>query len=154
MRVVVRKSAGLSLLELLVVLALASILVAIVFPSIGSGIRTLELRTSAQRLAAAVRYTRDYAVFRQTTVQLEIDGEAGRVAIVDLQGGTKRNYEFPDSVQVASILPLQENPSSLIRKFVFTPDGATPMLEVVLSNRTREILVVSDPLTGAAKVVE
>ena len=149
-----RQTAGVTLLELLVVVALASILLAVVFPSVGSGLTTLELRTSAQRLAAAARYARDQAVYRQTAFHLEIDSEAGRVAVMDLQGRARRAFELPASVRVESILPPEEETTSKVRRFLFMPDGAAPAFEVVLANQRREMRVMGDPLTGAAKVSE
>jgi general secretion pathway protein H len=149
-----RETEGVTLLELLVVVALASILLAVVFPSVGSGLTTLELRTSAQRLAAAARYARDQAVYRKTAFHLEIDSEAGRVAVMDLQGRARRAFNLPASVRVESILPPQEEASSRVRRFLFMPDGAAPAFEVVLANQRREMRVVNDPLTGAAKVPE
>ncbi|HEY7678902.1 MAG TPA: GspH/FimT family pseudopilin [Terriglobia bacterium] len=148
-----RSAAGVTLLELLVVVALASILLAVVFPSVGAGLAGLELRTSAQRLAAAAGYARDQAVHRQTPLRLEIDGAAGTVAVMDLGGRARRAFELPASVRVENILPA-EDAASRVRRFVYMPDGAAPAFEVVLANQRQEIRVVSDPLTGAAKVSE
>jgi len=149
-----KKESGVTLLELLVVVALASIMLAVVFPSVGSGLTTLELRTSAQRLAAAARYARDQAVHRQTAFHLEIDSGAGRVAVMDLQGNARRAFDLPASVRVESVLPLQEEAASRVRRFLFMPDGAAPAFVVVLANQRREMRGVSEPLTGAAKVSE
>ena len=99
-----RASSGVTLLELLVVVALASILLAIVFPAVGSGLGTLELQSAAVRVAAAARYARDQAVYRQRTFQLRIDSQAGSLAVEDLEGGGQRDYQFPPSVRVAAVL--------------------------------------------------
>ena len=149
-----KKESGVTLLELLVVVALASILLAVVFPSVGSGLTTLELRTSAQRLAAAAHYARDQAVHRQTAFHLEIDSQAGTVAVMDLEGKARRAFELPASVRVESILPPEEEATSRVRRFLFMPDGAAPAFEVVLANQRRQVTVASDPLTGSAKVRE
>src|SRR3970040_653003 len=86
-------SRGITLLEMLVVVALASVLLAVVFPSVGAGLRTLELRSAAQRLAASARYARDQAVHRQRFYELEIDAEAGTVSVGDLEQTARRRFE-------------------------------------------------------------
>jgi general secretion pathway protein H len=145
---------GVTLLELLVVVALASILLAIVFPAVGSGLGTLALQSAGARVAAAARYARDQAVYRQKTFQLEINGQAGTVSVADLEGGGERSYQFPPAVRVKAILPGQDTGQIARRRFFFFPDGAAPDFQVVLTNSQRQVTVIGDPLTGTAKVVQ
>jgi len=151
-----RVSAGITLMELLVVVAIASILLAIVFPAVGSGLGTLELRSAATRLAAAARYARDQAVYRQSTYQLEINGMTGSVSVADIDGGGERSYELPPSVQVEAVLPEQNvaPEQSQSQRIYFYPDGSAPEFEVVLGNTRRQMAVIGDPLTGTARVME
>ena len=153
-----RKQAGVTLLELLVVVALASVLLAVVFPSVGAGLRTLELRSAAQRLASSARYARDQAVHRQKIYELEIDAEAGTVTVTDFAGEARRSFELPASVRVERILPEENNflrvRAGRPRRFLFSPDGSAPAFEVVLANDRRQAAVRSDPLTGMARVEE
>jgi len=148
------RAAGVTLMELLVVIALASILLAIVFPAVGSGLGTLELRSAATRVAAIARHARDQAVYRQKTMQMEINSEAGTVSVADLEGGGQQRYEFPDTVHVQEVLPSEDAAASRTRRFFFFPDGAAPEFQVILSNTRRQLTVVGDALTGTAKVVE
>ena len=145
---------GFTLMELLVVVAIASILLAIVFQAVGSGLGTLELQSAAMRVAAAARYARDQAVYRQRTFQLEIDGAAGSLSVADLEGGGERSYHFPPTVRVEAVLPAEDSVESQRRRFFFFPDGAAPDFQVILTNSRRQVTVVGDPLTGSAKVVE
>ena len=148
------RAAGVTLMELLVVVALASIMLAIVFPAVGSGLGTLELRSAATRVAAIARHARDQAVYRQKTMQMEINSEAGTVSVADLEGGGQQRYEFPDTVHVQEVLPSEDAAASRTRRFFFFPDGAAPEFQVILSNTRRQLTVVGDALTGTAKVVE
>lgn len=143
-----------TLMELLVVVALSSILLAIVFPAVGSGLGTLELRSAATRVATAARYARDQAVYRQKTFQLEIDAEAGAVSVANMEDGGQQRYQLPDSVHVEAVLPVETAGPSSRRRFFFFPDGAAPDFQVILTNTRRQLTVVGDPLTGTAKVVE
>lgn len=157
---------GITLLELLVVAALASILLAVVFPSVRSGLGTLELRSSARRLAAAAKYARDQAIYRQSFFQLEIDTESGTISVIDMdrdattetnatgQSGSviRRSFELPATVRIGEILPDEGDAPSRIRRFLFSPDGGSDPFQVVLENPRRKVQVSTDPLTGFPKV--
>jgi len=138
---------------LLVVMALAAILLAVVFPSVGAGLRTLELRSAAERLAASARYARDQAVHRQRFYELEIDPQAGTITVTDFAGESRRSFELPGSVRVERILP-EETRSESTRRFLFSPDGGSPAFEIILGNDRRQAVVTSNPLTGFPRVTE
>lgn len=142
---------GVTLVELLVVMTIASVLLALVFPSIRAGMGTLELRSSAQRLAAASKYARDQAIYRQRPFELEIDTDAKTVAVFD-SNGSSRSFDLPADVRVAAILPSPDDAPSRILRFVFSPDGSTIPFQVVLENPRRRIEISADPLTGFPKV--
>ena len=160
-----KRQRGVTLLEMVVVVALASVLLAVVFPSVGAGLRTLELRSAAQRLAASARYARDQAVHRQRFYELEIDAEAGTVTVTDVAGQSRRSFELPASVRVERILPEETIGANgggfrgrfgreAPRRFLFSPDGGAPAFEIVLGNDRRQAAVRSNPLTGFPKVEE
>jgi len=142
------------LLELVVVVALASILLAVVFPSVGTGLSGLELSGAARRVAAAARYARDEAVRRRSTLQLEVDSASGTIAVADLGRASTnvRRFEVPASVRIEQVLPQEPGSSGGPRRFLFTPDGAAPEFQIVLANQRRQITVMNDALTGAATV--
>ena len=158
------KQQGVTLLELLVVAALASILLAVVFPSIRAGLGTLELRSSARRLAAAARYARDQAVHRQRGFQLEIDTASGTISVTDIDvniddsGQTRRagrrSFELPPAVRVGTIRPGETDAASGTRRFLFSPDGDSDPFEIVLENPRRQVQVSIDSLTGFPKVTD
>ncbi|MBI4460961.1 MAG: GspH/FimT family pseudopilin, partial [Acidobacteria bacterium] len=114
--------------------------------------RTLELRSSAQRLAAAARFARDQAIHRQRFFQLEIDREHRTVSVLDVEKGERRSFELPASVQVEKVLPEEGSKFSTTRQFLFSPDGGSPPFQVVLGNQSRQVTVSADLLTGFPKV--
>ena len=158
------KQRGVTLLELLVVAALASILLAVVFPSIRAGLGTLELRSSARRLAAAARYARDQAIYRQRFFQLEIDTVSGTISVTDIdmdiddtdqtRRARRRSFELPPAVRVGTIQPGEADATSETRRFLFSPDGASDPFEIVLENPRRQVQVSIDSLTGFPKVTD
>ena len=156
MKTKARQSAGVTLLELLVVVALASILLAVVFPSVGTGLSGLELSGAARRVASAARYARDEAVRRRSRFELDVDSSSGSITVVDLESGASaaRRFELPASVRIEHVLPQEQGSTTGPRRFLFTPDGAAPQFQIVLANQRRQITVMNDALTGAATVSE
>src|SRR5262245_43827920 len=61
----IRSQAGFSLLELVAVLMLLALATAIVIPSLGRGLATVQLKTSSREIAAAIRLARSKAVREQ-----------------------------------------------------------------------------------------
>ncbi|HWP84483.1 MAG TPA: GspH/FimT family pseudopilin [Terriglobia bacterium] len=149
-----RTAAGVTLLEMMVVLAIASVLAAIVFPAVGTGLNALELRSAATRLAGAARYARDQAVYRQRIYQLRVSGDRRSVSVSDWEGREERTYELPAAVEVLAVGPDAWGEAHRDRRIFFFPDGSAPAFEVVLAGARRQITVAGDPLTGAAKVEE
>jgi type II secretion system protein H len=146
-------SRGVTLLELLIVVVLASILLSLVFPSIRAGMGTMALRSSAQRLAAAARFARDQAIYRQRPFLLEINGETGTVSVLDSDGGS-RSFELPAEVRVGSASPFETDGTSRIQSFLFPSDGSSVPFRVILESSRRRVEVRMDPLTGFPKVSE
>ena len=145
------KQRGVTLIELLVVGVLASILLALVFPSIHAGMGTLELRSAAQHLAAAAKFARDEAIYRQRPLELEIDTGAGTVAVIDSKG-VGRSFQLPSGVLVYTIPPQGTGATSKTLRFLFTPDGSSVPFRVLLENARRRMEVATDPLTGFPRI--
>ncbi|MBI4444086.1 MAG: GspH/FimT family pseudopilin [Acidobacteria bacterium] len=143
---------GITLMEMLVVVALVSILLAVVFPAAGSGLATLALRSAAQEVATAAKYAREQAIYRQRFFMLEMDGEARTVSVVDLESGRTRSFRLPETVRVDQILSVRIGETVTSRSWLFFPDGSSDPFQVVLQTRQRRVQISSDPLTGYPEV--
>ena len=73
---------GFTLLELLVVLAIAGMLVALVPPVVSAVIPGTKAKVAARDLAATLRDARNFAVSRNTTIEMRFDTDARTYAIV------------------------------------------------------------------------
>ncbi len=133
---------GVTLIEVLVVATLIGLVAAVAAPSVGSGVETVKLRSSAERLAATFRLARERAVRSRHYWQVSVDAKTGRVELRDLEGQYARDWEL--SAIADQQISLQ-----------FPPDGSVPAGKVVLRNsRGRTATVETDPFTAFAAVTE
>ncbi|SRR5579871_670718 len=130
---------GITLIELLVVMTLVGLLAAVAAPSIGSGIETVRLRASGERLASTMRLARTRAVRLRHYMQVSVDPKSNEVSLRDLEGNSVSTWEIPPTVAVLSDRPMA---------FLVYPDGGEQAMRVGLRNqRGRTLEVSTDPFT-------
>ena len=134
-----REARGVTLIEMLVVMTLVGLLAAVVAPSVGSGVETVRLRATGERLAATLRMARTRALRTQHYMQVSVDPQSRAVELRDLEGGSVSAWEIPNTIEVQSKRPLT---------FLVYPDGGSQVMRVGLRNqRGRQVEVAPDPFT-------
>lgn len=150
---------GITLIELLVVIAIASVVLALVFPAVGAGMSGLNLRASARKVVGAVHYARGKAIHMQEPYLLLVNQKGGVIVVSDLYGHERYEYILPEQVEIDEItgdlLPGQFGElATSIRRFEFQPDGMVPPIDLTLAITGRRVRIITDALTGSAKIVE
>ena len=170
---------GFTLIELIIVLVIVSIMAAMVSPAISRSLASLQLKTAARKVAAALRYARtqaiaraeDYqAVFsfdeRQVTISpAESEGEESgeEKALPEAEGAQKpqeqekpKVYTLPEEVKFLELVAGEEEVNSGSATITFRPNGSSEGGEVILSDAAekREYRIVVSFLTGAVEVKE
>ena len=125
------QEAGVTLLELLIVLALLSLAVSLVAPRFGNWSDEWMLRSAAERLAQTVRYARTRAIFEQSYYLVEIDARARLVRVLNPASGFSREFALPLGVKVED----EENPTPLVVRLLLPPSGVVGERNLWLSNR-------------------
>ncbi len=141
---------GVTLLELLIVLALMAIMAGFVIPMFGGPVSTSELRATARQLAAGLRLARSEAVseHRETFLVLDVAGKRFKVdrdpqehklsARIDLKLFTAQNDLVDESV-------------GSIR---FFPDGGSNGGRITVAAGERKFDVDIDWLTGRVAILD
>jgi len=140
--------AGFSLLELLLVLAIAGLMALVVAPSFTGTLESARLRGGTGEVRATLALARTLAVSEAKIRVVAFNLDVGEYGIEGV--GEKRL--LPDGIRFSSVrLWGAESPRniSLIR---FSPDGSADEAEIALSSRGGGTLRVGvDPLTGIAQ---
>lgn len=125
----VTRSRGFTLLELVVVLALATVLIAIVPPLITAAIPGIELKSSARRVAAGLRLAREEAIRRDRDIAFTLDLEE-RTYQVD---GGFRLIQLPEAIDLKLTAAESEMQDKQVGAVRFYPDGSSTGGRIIIA---------------------
>jgi len=122
-----KRARGLSLLELLVVVALMAALAGIAAAVIGRALPGRELRAAAATVADELRFARARAIAsgREQVFRLDVDTRAWR-------GAGERSGQLPAAITLDATTARGQAPAAREAAFRFFPDGASTGGRVVL----------------------
>jgi prepilin-type N-terminal cleavage/methylation domain-containing protein len=125
------QEAGMTLLELVIVLAILSLAVSLVAPRFGNWSDEWTLRGAAERVAQTVRYARTRALFEQSYYVVEIEPRAGLVRVLNPDSGFSRGFKLPGGVNVDD----GEIPVPPVVRLLLPPSGVVEERNLWFSNR-------------------
>ena len=141
---------GFTLLELMVVLAIAAVMMTVVPPLISSALPGAQLKSTARQLAAGLRTARNEALVQRRESRLLIDLEKRRFGL----GGRDRSYPIPESLKVDLLTVESERLSDKQAGIRFFPAGGSTGGRITLSTGKRALGVDVDWLTGKVRILE
>ncbi len=146
-------TAGVTLIEMMVVVGLISLMVGISFPAITSGIDSMRLKAASNSVVSFLDAGLSHAERRQQVIEIIISKSDNSIEMQSSQPGFSRKLQMPEGVSIVQVLPpLPENPD-VPRMFFLYPGGTVPPLGVQLINRRNVQRVVRvDPITGVPHV--
>jgi type II secretion system protein H len=138
---------GFSLLELLLVMALAGMLAALVVPSLTGTLESARLKGSAGEVRAALTLARTLAVSEARSRFVDFDLGRGEYGV----SGDPRKWLMPEGIRLSSIRLGSAEAEDGVVRVRFYPDGSADEAQVAISSATGGSRRVSvDPLTGIA----
>jgi general secretion pathway protein H len=139
---------GVTLLELLIVMAILALALTLVAPSLNRARLGVAVRSAAYELAAHLRSAR--AAARETNVE--------RVLTIDVEGrrywaeGVVAPRQLPQNVTVDLTVPTSERVGASMASVRFFPDGSTSGARVVLDDGRTSAAIRVDWLTGDVRL--
>ncbi len=149
--------AGVTLIEMMVVVALIALMVGVSYPAITSGIDSLRLNAATNGVVSFLDYGLSRAERRQQTVEITISRADNSLEMRSSEPGFYRKLQMPEGVSIVQVLPrLPEqaaDETDLKRNFLLYPGGTVPPMGLQLINRRKVQRVVRvDPITGVPRV--
>jgi prepilin-type N-terminal cleavage/methylation domain-containing protein len=149
-----RGRAGVTLIELLLVVTMIALLAALTYPTASAGLDSLRLRTGAERVVSLLNTALDRADRVQQVIEIRISPEDNAISARSADLSLNRTLAIPAPVHIASAgpelpNPAAENPEAGLRRYLLYPGGTPPRISIELQTtegRQRRIWV--DPVTG------
>lgn len=148
-----RRQAGVTLIEMLVVVAIIGLMIAISFPSVTAGLDSVRMSSATGSVSAFLNSAVNRAE-RQQPVALSISVKDNLIAMYGNEPGSERKLKLPDGVSIQAVLPALEGETpDQPRQLILMPGGTAPAIGIVLANEhgTRRIVRL-DPMTGYPRV--
>jgi len=142
--------AGMSLLELLVVLMLMSLIAAMAVPYISGGVSGSELKGAAREVAAGLRFARSDAVSSHRETRLVLDLEQ-RTFRVDRDA---RVHALPKQVDLKLFTAQSDLVDEKTGAIRFYPDGGSNGGRITIAAGERKYEVDVDWLTGRVAIAD
>ena len=146
--------AGVTLMEMLIVVALIGLIAGISFPSVASGIDSLRLSQATDSIASFLNTALTRAERRQQVMEVTVSFQDNAMWLRSADPSFVRKLEMPDGVAIRHVYPaipgLAEDAPRAILLF---PGGAIPRIGVEIANRRGVSRIVRmDPMTGVPEV--
>jgi general secretion pathway protein H len=142
-----RGVSGFTLVELLVVLVIASLVLALVGTSISRSISGAEMRSAGRKLAASLRYTRTQAIITKSEQVFLVDTEAKTYTAAERDA-----VSLPEGMNVLLTTARSELTSEDVGGIRFYPDGGSTGGSVQLEANKQIYTINVAWLTGEASV--
>jgi prepilin-type N-terminal cleavage/methylation domain-containing protein len=148
-----RGERGVTLVELLIVVAIAGAMVAVVLPTFSNGLENMRLLQASDSVAAFLNGALNRAERRQQAMEITISPRENLIQMRSADASFSRKIALPDGIRVEGTLPKPPGDTGDVRGFLLLPGGTPPRIGVQLVNRLGQHRIVSiDPITGVPKI--
>jgi prepilin-type N-terminal cleavage/methylation domain-containing protein len=148
-----RHAAGVTLLELLVVITILSLISGLVLPRIGPWLDNWRVRSAAERIAQTVRYARTRALFEQHFYVVEILPEKNLVRVLQPNSAFVRESALPEGIRVHTDEKEGASGAPEVIRFILPPSGEVEEKNLWLrNNHGQTIKIHCDFLVGSPGV--
>ena len=141
-------NAGVSLLELMVVVVLIATATALAATVMTAGLPGQQLRGAARELAAQMRYTRAQAIVTGQSQVFTVNANTR-----DWQAPNRRHGTLPKAIDIVATSARNEQPADGVAAFRFFPDGSATGGRLLLQRDSAAWQLDIDWLTGQVAVV-
>lgn len=135
---------GVTLIEMMIVMAIMGMIAAISFPSVNSGLDGIRLHSASDSVASFLDAAMNRAERRQQVVEIVIDPKQNRLSAYSTEAGYSRTLQMPQAVSIVG---------EGQRRYIVMPGGAFPRFTIdLMSVRGVHRHVAVDAITGSPRI--
>ncbi len=148
---------GVTLIEMVVVVAIIGVIVAVSIPSATAGIDSVRLSSASGSIASFLNSAVNQTERRQVPLEVLIDPKESRLAVYSADPSYQRELKMPDGIVIEAVLAGQtaasdEAPNAPYR-LLLVPGSTTPGIGIQIANHHGSRRIVRlDPMTGFPRV--
>lgn len=149
-----RSQAGVTLVEMMAVVAIIGLIAAISFPAVSAGLESIRLASATDSIVSFINSGLNRAERRQQGVEITVSMAQNELTMRSTEPGFNRSLGMPEGVTIVKVHPpLPNGMEESVRSFYIFPAGAVPKVGVEIANRrgVRRIVRV-DATAGVAQV--
>jgi prepilin-type N-terminal cleavage/methylation domain-containing protein len=137
-----RSRRGVTLVEMVVVVAIIALIVGISFPAASAGVENVRIVSAADSVATFLNAAENRAERHQQPVEVVVYPGEGRLALYSNEAGFTRELKLPEGVTIEAVQPAEG-------RILFIPGATVPGISIQLGNRRNAHRRVRlDPMTG------
>jgi len=142
---------GVTLIEMMIVVAIVGLIAGISFPAVSSGLDSLRLTSASDSLVSFLNGAMNRAERRQEVVEIAISTKDNAVSLTT--AGLSRKLDMPSGVTICTVWPKPPTETDAPRRFLLLPGGTVPRIGIEIANRkgARRIVRVN-PITGVPEI--
>jgi prepilin-type N-terminal cleavage/methylation domain-containing protein len=136
---------GVTLIELLVTLAIISLLVGVSLPSVANGLTGIRLKSAASDVAVFLTGALNRAERHEQTMEIIVYPKENKLVLVSTEPGYAKTLEMPAGIHITGDNPM---------RILLMPGSAPPRVAIDLfTDHGSHRIVKLDPVTGVPEVV-
>ena len=138
----VGRRSGVTLIEMLIVVAIIAVVAGISYPSVSTGLDSIRLKSAADSVSGFLSAAITRVERRQQPIEVVISPHERALILYSTEPGYTKRLELPQGIQIVG---------EDARQYLLLPGAAPPQMGIDLfSPRGAHRLVKIDPVTGAA----
>ena len=147
------KEAGVTLVEMLIVVALIGLLTAVSYPSAAAGLDSMRLRSASNEVVSFLNLALERSVRHQQVVEIRITPIENTMTARTADGSFTRTASVMEPVRILSVRPVPPGiDPRVMRRFLVYPGGSVPQIGIEIGTTSgRKKIVSVDPVTGMPK---